>query len=497
LLVLRLPVMAISIAEVRKSLVRITTTSQEPNYRLPWAPGSVGAGTGAGFVIDGKRIVTNAHVVSNARFLSVERENDPKRYIARVLHVAHDCDLAVLTVADPKFFESTVPLPFTNKIPQIESSVSVYGYPIGGDRLSVTTGVVSRVDFQLYSHSAADMHLAIQTNAAINPGNSGGPVLQDGKVIGVAFQGYSGDVAQNTGYMIPVPVVQRFLKDIEDGHYDHYMDLAIGTFPLLNPAQRASLAVPDDDHGLLVSQVNSGGPCDGVLRVGDVLLSIDGHPIESDGFVQLDGERVEMPEVVERKFKGDTVRFQVWREKKRVDLTARFERAWPYQLQSNQYEIQPRFVLFGGLLFQPLSRNFLDAYQIEDLRVRYLYDFFSVEEFYRERPDPVILSAVLPDPINTYAGEFRNGLVDEVNGSKIRSLNDLAAAFAKPEPDYVITMVGGGRPLVMERAAVEAARERIQSRYNVTTAQNLIERAEAVAAASKEEAPSAQTALSH
>ena len=76
----------------------------------------------------------------------------------------------------------------------------------------MTTGVVSRVDFQVYTHSLTDSHLAIQTNAAINPGNSGGPVLQNGKVVGIAFQGYSGDVAQNVGYMIPVPVVRRFLN---------------------------------------------------------------------------------------------------------------------------------------------------------------------------------------------------------------------------------------------------------------------------------------------
>jgi len=148
LLVFQLPARAISIVEVRKSLVRITATAQEPNYRIPWNPGAVGSGSGAGFIIGGNRVLTNAHVVGNARFISLERENDPKHYIAKVQHIGHDCDLAVLTVQDPKFFEGTVALSFTNQIPQIESCVSVYGYPIGGDRLSVTTGVVSRIRHQ-------------------------------------------------------------------------------------------------------------------------------------------------------------------------------------------------------------------------------------------------------------------------------------------------------------------------------------------------------------
>ena len=116
-------------------------------------------------------------------------------------------------------------------IPKLNTEVIAMGYPIGGDRISVTRGVVSRIDFRPYSHTGVDSHLTIQVDAAINPGNSGGPVLQDGKVVGVAFQGFSGRVAQNVGYMIPVPVIQRFLKDVEDGSYDHYVDLAVERLP--------------------------------------------------------------------------------------------------------------------------------------------------------------------------------------------------------------------------------------------------------------------------
>ena len=475
LLVLQLPARAISIVEVRKSLIRITTTAQEPNYRVPWYPGSSETGTGAGFIIEGKRILTNAHVVSNARFISVERENDPKHYIAKVQHIAHDCDLAVLEVADPKFFEGTVALSFTNQIPQIESSVSVYGYPIGGDRLSVTTGVVSRIAFHVFAHTGADSHLTIQTSAAINPGNSGGPVLQDGKVIGVAFQGFNGEVAQNVGYMIPVSVVQRFLKDIEDGHYDRYMDLCISTFPLLNPAQRKSLGLEDDAQGVLVGNVITGGACDGVLKIGDVILSIDGHPVQSDGYVELAGERVEMPEVVERKFKGDSVAFHILRDKQPLDVSATFKESWPFQLQSSQYDVRPRYILFGGLLFQPISRDFLQANQIDNLRVRFIYNSFISDEFFKQRPEVIVLSGVLPDPVNTYVSGFRGAIVEEINGTQIKTLKDMAETFAKPAERYVIKMVGEGRPIVLDRAEVETAKERIRKAYNVQNEQNLSE----------------------
>jgi S1-C subfamily serine protease len=463
---------AIPVPSIHRSLARITTTSQDPNYREPWAAGTISGGVGTGLIIDGQRILTNAHVVSNARFLTVQKEDDPRKYTAKVQFIGHDCDLAVLKVNEPGFFKDTVPLELGG-IPEIESTVSAYGYPVGGDRLSVTQGIVSRIDFQTYTHSGVDSHLAIQISAAINPGNSGGPVMQHGKVVGVAFQGYSGDVAQNVGYMIPVPVIERFLKDISGGHYDGYMDLSIATFPLQNPAMRHALGLGDDDRGVMVSKVAAGGCSDGTLKSGDVLMTIDGYDIASDGFIILDGARVQMAEVVERKFKGDGVKLHILRDRQEMDVTVKLDAIWPYLMQANTYDASPRYVLYGGLLFQPLSRNFLEAYEIDDLRVRYFYDFFLEDELYKDHPEIIVLSAILPDPINTYLGDFKNGIVDEINGEKVKTLDDLSNGLRKEAGQYIIKLLGVGRPLVLDRAAVEAARQRIDQRYNVVKEQNL------------------------
>jgi len=462
--------------EIRKSICRINNTAQEANYRVPWLPGGMSGGSGTGWVVSADRLVTNAHVVSNARFLTVEKENDPKKYIATVEHIAHDCDLAILKVQDASFFKGTKPLALGG-IPELESQVTVFGYPIGGDRMSVTQGIVSRVDFRTYTHSVVDSHLSIQIDAAINPGNSGGPVMQGDKVVGVAFQGFSGDVAQNVGYMIPTPVIQHFLNDIKDGHYDRYMDLSIGIANTLNPAMRKALGLTDDDRGVVLSSVQSAGVCAGKLFVGDVLLSIDGLSIASDGMVELQGERVLMSEVAERKFLGDTVKFSVLREKQPLEVEVKFDRAWPFTMLATAYDTQPAYVLFGGLLFQPLSRNLLAAYQFTSDRINYHYDFFISKELYKERPEIVVLSAILPDPLNTYLGEFQQGIVDEVNDRKIRTLKDLAEALEAQAEFYVIKFVGYGRPLVLERTAVEAARLRIKQRYNVLSEQNLVSEA--------------------
>ena len=459
---------------VQKSLVRITATSVEPDYKAPWNAGGLERGVGAGFVISGNRIMTNAHVIANSRYVTVERDGDPNKYPAKVQFIANDCDLAVITVPAPDFFKNMLPLQFGG-IPTLESTVPAYGYPIGGERMSVTTGIVSRVDFQLYTHSSVDQHLAIQISAQINPGNSGGPVMQDTKVVGVAFQGYSGDVAQGVAYMIPTPVIKRFLQDIGNGHYDEYPDLAITYAKLQNPAQRRFLGLKDDDRGVVVSSVVAAGPSNGILYPGDVLLAIDGHPIASDANVELDGEHAQFEEVVERKFKGDSVKLDVLRNKQPTTVSIKLYKPWPYSVQGHSYDVRPRYVLYGGLLFQPLNLDMLEAYRTADLRVRHFFEYFVLDQLYVQHPDVIVLTNILPDPINTYLAPYRGGIVDEINGKKIRTLDELAKAFTDSQDRLVIRMIGDGPPLVLDRKQVEAARERIMTRYNVLKEQNLEE----------------------
>jgi hypothetical protein len=335
---------------------------------------------------------------------------------------------------------------------------------------------VSRIDFQLYTHSSIDQHLAVQISAQINPGNSGGPVMQNAKVVGVAFQGYSGDVAQGVAYMIPTPVINRFLKDVSDGHYDKYADLGITYSKLQNPAQRKFLGLKDDDRGVLVSTVVAAGPSADILRSGDVLLAIDDHPIASDSNVELEGERADFQEVVERKFNGDSVKFDVWRDKQPITVTIKkLYTPWPYSIQGHSYDVRPRYVLYGGLLFQPLNLDLFEAYRPTELRLRHFFEYFVLEQLYLQHADVIVLTNILPDPINTYLAPYRGGIVDEINGKKVRTLDELASAFSEAPEHFVIRMIGDGPPLVLDRNKVEAARERIKARYNVLKEQNLQE----------------------
>ncbi len=455
--------------ELYESIVEIESASLTPDYQQPWNGGREGGGSGTGFLIGPNQFVTNAHVVADSTRLLVKKYGHPEKYAARLLHVAHDCDLALLECTDPVPFADAQPLEI-GEIPKLESTVTVIGYPLGGRRLSTTRGVVSRIDFQPYSHSGADLHLAIQIDAAINPGNSGGPVLQDGKVVGVAFQGISGAVAQNVGYMIPTPVLRRFLQDVSDGRYDRYVDLAISDFDLINHAQRAALGLqPNSPIGTLVASVTNDGSCDGVLQEGDVLLEIDGHPIASNGYVEVDGEFVNMNEIVERKFNGDRVEMQILRDGTPKTVEIELKPFDAYLIQANTHGKRPRYVTFAGLAFQPLNRNLIAAHNIDSLATRYLYAYYVQDEIFEKRPEIIVLTSILPDSINTNFGSFQHSVVDKVNGQAIKTLQNLYDALhPREEPEFfVIEFVGTGLPLILEASRVKEANARIQETYQI------------------------------
>ena len=180
-----------------------------------------------------------------------------------------------------------------------------------------------------------------------------------------------------------------------------------------------------------------------------------------------------MPGVVERKFKGDKVKLDLLRDKKPLTVNVELGTIWPYLVQSHAYDLRPRYVVYGGLLFQPLSLDMLTAYQSTDLRIRHYFDYFVLEQIYLQHPEVIILTNILPDPTNTYLAPYRSSIVDEINGKKIRTLEDLAKAFAETPDRFVVRMIGDGPPLVLDRKEVESARERIKTRYNVVSEQNL------------------------
>ena len=460
---------------IEKSVVRIVNRAQRPSWYTPWGTGSMQWTTGTGFVIEGGLIMTNAHVVSDSRFLALFLYGDPNPHEGRVVVQGHDCDLSLVRPVEPGLLDHVPVLPIGG-LPALRSTVETYGYPSGGDQISSTQGVVSRIDRELYAHSAADGHLAVQTDAAINPGNSGGPVVQDGKVVGVAFQ--NNKTLESVGYFIPTEVMRHFLTDAKDGTYHGYPDLAVRTSPLENPASRRLARMEKGESGVRVDWVAPDGSADGWLRNGDILLGIGGQTIANDGSVASGELRLPYGLLVDRLQIGDTLSLRILRDGARKDLTIPLKGYAANQRYSNQYDRLPRYYIYAGLVFVPLDREMLNTFGddwISDAKSELVYELLFHPQAEPEllKKERVVLLRRLDHPVNANIPFFKDVLVNRVNGRPIDSLDDLVRAIEENKGPYHVFEFGYfGRMAVIDRAAADKANTQILKDYGVTRDRN-------------------------
>lgn len=458
---------------LKRSVIKINVTIQRADYNIPWQMGAPIQVSGSGFIISRRRILTNAHLVSDARFIEVQKEGYPKKYQARVSFIGHDCDLAILTVDNPDFFNGTEPLPFGDSVPDLNSEVLAVGYPIGGIHLSITRGIISRIDYSLYSHSGIDSHLVIQVDAAINPGNSGGPILFNGNVVGLAFQGLQ--TAQNIGYAIPLPVIRHFLEDIEDGIYNGFPELGVGWKRTRNPALRADLGLTNNENGVAVDYIDPFGSALNILRPRDVMLAIDNHSIAHDGTTLLDGHTVEFIELLERKQCGDSVDITIWRDSTKQNVTIPLKAPKDFFIFNREYDQLPEYYLAGGLVFSPLTSGYLIARDRRSSHsntqhLRYYMYYAKLDGLYKDREEFVVLTRRLAHPCNTYADPYINKIVSSVNGKRIRRIQDVKEAMQVPQNGFhVIRFEDMDNALVLDAGKVSESDREILTTYGISS----------------------------
>ncbi|MEM7181501.1 MAG: trypsin-like peptidase domain-containing protein [Spirochaetota bacterium] len=456
---------------IRKGVVQIKVFSQGIDPYSPWLPSRLRASSGTGFIIEGNKILTNAHVVSNAKYVQVQRHNQTEWYDVKILHIAHDCDLALLEAIDKTFYKDSHVFSLGN-IPELNSPVTVVGFPIGGSKISVSRGIVSRKEQSTYAHSQIDNHLVIQVDAAINPGNSGGPAIQEGKVVGVAFQ--VSTRGENIGYLIPTTVIQYFLKDIEDGSYEGYVELGVQTMNSFNQGLRKLKQIPEKYDGVFVTKVLKGGSAEGYLQNWDLILSIDDLPVGKNGTIVLDKDtRIDFVEVVDNKHAGEQIKLQVFRAGKVLQLQFPAKKMRQFEYMRNTYEKGFNYFILGGLVFQEHSRSLLHAWsQMRETQggSQFLYRFFYFikDQLNKEIESDVIFYRRLAHPINSSSGYFLNLILESVNGIKIRNLKHLKTVCKNLKDEYFILKFRDVKTsLILKRQDVEKATPNIRKIYNL------------------------------
>ncbi len=447
--------------DIEDSVVKVLVRSSPPDLVSPWQRAGMRKQTGSGVIVPGGRVLTNAHVVADAVTIEVVRAGISERYLADVEFEGPACDLALLKIRDSEFLEGARPMKI-GPMPPVRAAVQVYGFPIGGETISVSSGIISRVEVAPYAYSLEELLLA-QIDAPINPGNSGGPVVAGGAIVGIAVQ--SMQEAQSIGYMVPAPVVRHFIDDVADGRYDGFPRLGAGLQPLESESLRASLLMTRRQSGALVTEVDHGGPADGRLEPGDVILAIEGVPVANDMTVPRPGiGRVHMIQVYREKQAGDTLALEVLRDGAVLPLEIELRAHLPL-VPGRRPERDPQYLLFGGLVFQPLTVDYLSVFKnVPPHLANYALGPSVITE---ERRQVILIQKVLPHPVNRGYQDWEDCIVRTVDGVVPRDMRHLARILDSADGPWLRVVTEGGLRLTLDPAAARAALAEILASFGV------------------------------
>jgi len=448
---------------VTSTLVKLHVTQRSPDLARPWTKANPAKGSGSGVIVEGNRILTNAHVVLHASQVFVQADQTTEKVNAEVEFIAPDIDLAIVKVKDKSFFEGRKPLPLATAIPSVKDTVNVYGYPEGGDQLSITEGIISRIEYAKLSYNGSA--LRIQVDAALNPGNSGGPAIVDGKIVGLVFSKVS--EADNIGYIIAAEQISQFLKDVADGSYDGKPSLhSVYLQTTENEALRARLGLKRGDDGVMVRQLR-GPEADTPLRPWDVITHIGPHAIDQQGDVKVrDDLRLSYAYFVPKAVVDGKIPLTVLRDDKKIELkapvTTKDELLMPFL--GNGY---PRYFIHGPMVFTVMTQEmatkmvgpmemYLRAYGNPVLARQYDRPAFPGEEL-------VVLGIRLfPHEISKGYDTATCALVETINGTKVKNLAHLVELIRDTEGEYLtVGLCGRYEVLVFNRQELIDATEEI------------------------------------
>jgi S1-C subfamily serine protease len=452
-------------AAIEDSVVKVFSTSRLPDLFKPWTKQAPRDATGSGVIIEGRRVLTNAHVVLYANQVQVQANESGDKVSATVEAIAPGIDLAVLKLDDETLFDKRPPLPRAAVLPDVKDPVLVYGYPTGGTNLSITKGIISRIEFTPYNYSTSG--LRIQIDAAINPGNSGGPALSGDKMVGLAFSRLGG--GENIGYIIPCEEIELFLLDIKDGRYDGKPAMfdALQTFE--NPALRPYLKLDKGVEGMIVTLADV-PDASYPLKPWDVITKIGDTPIDNEGQVRLGANlRVRFQYLIQKIAKNGRVPLTVVRAGKPMQVELPVSPTRPMLVPSLEGTYPPYFV-YGPLCFSPATQDFVGGFNMGWLTsltgaASPLATRRSDRPRFEGEQLVVVTSPFFPHKLSKGYSPAVSQVVRSINGTTVKNLLHLVELLRDAKDPYVVVEFYGRaqETLVFPRAEMVAATEDILS----------------------------------
>ncbi len=421
------------------SIVRVNATRQAYNLTQPWDKLAPDERRGLGAVLEGGKVLVTGEIVANATYIELEMPDDGRKATAEVIAVDYEANLALLKPAEgaKDFLAGLLPLDIATDV-KPGDNLDIWQFEANGTPVS-TPVVVSKgdtggsflPDYQFLNYEAAGP-------LRYRAGSFTLPVVKDGKLAGLLIS-YSSK--EQISRMLPGPVIQHFLRDQADGAYEGFPTLGISFAQTLDEQFRKYLGLGDNEGGVYVTEVTKGSSADtSGLKVGDVILEIGGNAIDQRGnYVDPVFGKLSMSNLVRGEASvGDKIVFKVQREGKKSDIEVTLTRREPedYLVDPYMFDRGPRYQILGGLVFQELTRPFLQLYGDKwesRAPIKYIQALSYPEEFEKAgRRKLVVLMRVVPTPATLGYERLNSLIVTKVNNREINDIKDLDEAIKHP-----------------------------------------------------------------
>ncbi len=389
-------------------------------------------------------LITNAHCVHQASIILIKHGGSSQLYEFEAKYVAHDTDLAILIIKDHKkyheFFKDTIPLELATKLHEVGEQVMVLGFPTNGE-LSHTEGRISRYEAVKGAHGNINK-LTLEFSAEVNPGSSGGPVIKysSNEVTSIVHQ-MSTASTQKLCFSIPALSLLRVFNCIF--LYGQYYDSPGAPFhfeQLKEPELRASYGLTrDGGDGVLITTVFPLAA--NYFQPGDVLISIAGHPIDSEGKLSFPGlsSGLLWTSILDLHSPFDTINFVVIRVGQEITIPFTCGRSSDgysrhRMVPTDIYE----FFLYSGLLFTPSTQEHIASFITKTGNSTPVDIYRAIGEGYKtDMQQELVLMQDLTDN-STYRACNTTMVVREINGCFIKSFAHLRRVLHRIEKDHSV-----------------------------------------------------------
>lgn len=427
-----------AVADPSNSLVDVNSTNQDYNILQPWEKESPGSNSTRGIYLGNNLVLCNGKAADAATYVELALPDGSRTVTAKVVRFDPDLHLALLTLEheeDADFFADRTPLEV--------------GEPLRiGDKAEFA-GLIQGIKpvhagLTVESADAAGMpRLNLHAERSLPDGaGMGCPVIKDGKLVAMSL-GYR---AQNQMLScINAELISRFLNQRENAGVPM---VGFSLIELKDPVFRKYLKIDDPKAGgLYVNKVEpSGAAAEAGMKEGDVLTAIEGIAIDNTGRCQHPVYGPLSATCLLNSYKpvGETLKLSLLRDGQPVEITLPLNRdaAEKSLVREMQPGERPRYIMWGGLLFQPVTDDFLRAIRerAQDslpLSLACIED--SEDEFRKEgRKELVVLSLVVPTAATLGYDNARFTLVTKVNGKDVHDFDEFAKMIDEKTPDGLV-----------------------------------------------------------